>query len=469
MSRAPRPQTDASLDLEDEGVDPTPSGPSPADWAKLIVRAAFRHRWITLAVFLAGALATTAYFVSKNPVYQVDTKLLMQRPPGPASVRSPYDDLPTKSAWELVHRRENLVALVRAAKILPEDEGGAAPARTPRKLGLAERLRTLVGREVTLGTEDPMDILVTVLDKRLSVATEDGTITISIIWPNPQQAYDVVNAALQNFLEARYIQEVRAMDEVISVVQGRAAAVRAEFEAASDEARRRSVRHSRAPSIARPRAPSEELARLQSLLEGKQRALADVEEFRRRRVADLQAQLDQARTTLSDAHPKVVGLRKDIESAARETPQLEALREEERAARKAYAAQLARENPGGAALASAQPAAIELPSGSQDEDPRVRQLRIQSEQMSMRVSAAQIELDAARAAFKYKYNIIWPPQLPTEPVSPNPKKIFTGGLLAALVLALLAGAAPDLLRGRILESWQVERQLGLPILGRIDE
>jgi uncharacterized protein involved in exopolysaccharide biosynthesis len=465
MSRAPTPRTDPSVDLEDDGGEPATSGPSPVDWAKLVVHAAFRRRWITLAVFLIGALATTSYFVLKKPVYQVDAKLLVQRPPGPSSVRSPYEDLPTKSAWELIHRRENLVALVRAAKILPDDEGPAAP----RKLGLAERLRALAGREVQIGLEDPMDVVVTVLDKRLAVTTEDGTINVSVTWPNPQAAYDLVNAAVQNFLEARYIQEVRAMDEVISVLQGRTAAVRAQFEAASDDARRRNVRRARAPAIPRPRGASEELVRLQSLLESRQRALADVEEFRRRRMADLQAQLDQARTTLSDAHPKVLGLRKDIEAASRETPQLEGLREEERAARKAYATQLARENPGGVPLATAQPPMIEVAAGTQDEDPRVRQLRVETEQMSMRVSAAQMELDAARAAFRYKYNVIWPPQLPTEPVSPNPKKIFPGGLIAALLLALLVGAAPDLLRGRILEAWQIERQLGLRLLGRIDE
>jgi hypothetical protein len=464
MSRAPNTRFDPASDLDDDG-DGLPPGPTPVDWAKLVVHAALRRKLIVAFVFLAGVAATVAFFATKRPVYQVDAKILVQRSPGPSSVRSAYEDIPTKSAWELVHRRENLLALVRAAKILPGDTG----PRAPRKLGLAQRLASLAGREVSLGTEDPEDIVVGALDKRLAVTAEEGTIALSLVWPDPQQAYDVVNAALQNFLEARYIQEVRAMDEVISVVQGRAAAVRAEFEAASEEARRRSARQPR-PTAPRARPPSEELVRLQASLEAKQRALADVEEFRRRRVSDLQAQLDETRNTLSDAHPKVLGLRKDIEAASRDTPQLESLREEERNARKLYAERIAREVPSTQSPTTVTIPAIEVTSASPtDEDPRVRQLRIQAEQMSLRVSAAQIELDAARAAFKYKYNVIWPPQLPSEPVSPNPKKIFPAGIVAALILALLVAAAPDLLRRRVCEPWQVERVLKVPILGRLDE
>ena len=464
MSRAliTRSAEHPSSEFDDDGGDPSAAGPTPRDWAMLVVRAAWRRKLIASAVLLAGIAATTAYFATKRPVYQVDAKILAQRQPGPSSVRSAYEEIPTKSAWDLVHRRENLVALARAAKILPEEEG----TRAPRKIGLAQRLGALVGREVSLGTEDPMDILVTVLDKRLLVTVEEGTINFSLVWPDAQQAYDIVQAAVQNFMDARYVQEVRAMDEVISVVQGRAAAVRAEFEAASDEARRRTSRQPRSTGT-RTRLPSEELARLHSLLESKQRALADVEEFRRRRVADIQSQLDQTRNTLSDAHPKVVGLRKDIEAASRDTPQLEALREEEKSARKHYNERLARENPGNSGSTTVSVPSIEV-TGSAEEDPRVRQLRIQSEQMSLRVSAAQLELDAARAAFKYRYNILWPPQIPTEPVSPNPRKIFPGGILASILLALFAAAAPDVLRGRICEPWQVERVLRVPVLGKLD-
>jgi capsular polysaccharide biosynthesis protein len=81
------------------------------------------------------------------------------------------------------------------------------------------------------------------------------------------------------------------------------------------------------------------------------------------------------------------------------------------------------------------------------------------------VNAAQVEREAARAAFKYRYSVVWPPQVAREPVSPNPKKVFAVGGFAAVVLALLAVVGPDLLSGRIFERWQVERGLRLPVLG----
>lgn len=446
-------------EADDESGLPARSGPTPFDWALLLLRAAWRRKWIVLVMFVAGAAATTAYFAQKKPLYSAETKILAVRQQSlPSVVRSVFEDNPTRSAWEIVHRRENLVALIRRAKMLSDED--TAP-RAPRKLNLTQRLGALAGREVVLGTDDPMDVLVSILDKRLVVTVEDGTITISLDWPDPQQAYDVVQGALENFMDARYVQDVRAVDEVISVVQGRAASLREELEAATEASRRHAPRTLRT-SAPRPRGPSEELVRLQSVLESKQRAILDVEEFRRRRVSDLQSQLDQARTTLADVHPKVIGLKRDIEAASRETPQLEALREEERAARKSYADRLARE--GAAAPAPASPS-IEVSTGPNEEDPRVRQLRLQYEQMIQRVNSAQVELDAARAAFKYRYNVIWPPQRPTEPVSPNPKKIFGAGLLASLLLAIAAAAAPDLLSGRVVERWQIERLLRVPLLG----
>jgi capsular polysaccharide biosynthesis protein len=45
--------------------------------------------------------------------------------------------------------------------------------------------------------------------------------------------------------------------------------------------------------------------------------------------------------------------------------------------------------------------------------------------------------------------------------------IFAAGFLASLFLALAVVVCKDLLSGRILETWQVERQLGLPVIGSL--
>lgn len=441
----------------DDESGESPRAITPAHWLGLVLGMARRRFVLAVAVFLAGMGAVTGYFSTRRPFYRVETKVLAQRQQAlPSAVRPIFEDMPTRSAWELVHRRDNLIAIIRQANLLPRTP--AAPGPTEAK----ERgpLSRLAPGHSAPAEGDAIDTLVMVLDKRLKVMVEDGTIAIQLDWGDPREGFEIVEAALQNFLEARHLQEVTAIDDVIAVLQGREAVLRKRLDDTIAEARKRPLPTVRLP--ARPKAPSEELVRLQSAAESKQRAIQDVEEFRRRRLADLQTQLDQARNTFSEVHPTVVSLRQQISALERESPQVDALREEERKVRSQYAARAARE---GISAAAPLPApAVEAPSFS-EEDERVRDARVQYEQASARLGAAQVERDAARAAFKFRYNVIWPPQVPSEPFSPNPVKIFGAGLIASLMLALGLAAMPDLLRGRVLQRWQVERMLELPVLG----
>ena len=111
---------------------------------------------------------------------------------------------------------------------------------------------------------------------------------------------------------------------------------------------------------------------------------------KRRRLADLQAQLDEKRGIYSDAHPSVISLRRDIEALSRDSAQIAQLREEERALRKDYAAKLAQEvrlqpAPAGSRVAQQASTASEEPDG-------VREARLQYQAMIERVNAAQLEL-----------------------------------------------------------------------------
>jgi uncharacterized protein involved in exopolysaccharide biosynthesis len=85
----------------------------------------------------------------------------------------------------------------------------------------------------------------------------------------------------------------------------------------------------------------------------------------------------------------------------------------------------------------------------------------------MRLDAARIELDTSRAAFKYRYSVVSPAQTPRNPVSPNVLLIMIAGLLGALFFAFFTGTALDLWRGKVVEAWQVETQLKLPLLAQV--
>jgi hypothetical protein len=89
------------------------------------------------------------------------------------------------------------------------------------------------------------------------------------------------------------------------------------------------------------------------------------------------------------------------------------------------------------------------------------------EEMLDRLEGARIELETARAAFKYRYTVISPPQFPRRPISPNVPLLAVGGLIMAAFLALFVVTALDIVGGRIVEAWQADRLLGLPVLGEV--
>ena len=63
--------------------------------------------------------------------------------------------------------------------------------------------------------------------------------------------------------------------------------------------------------------------------------------------------------------------------------------------------------------------------------------------------------------------MVRPPQLPRAPIAPNVVAIAAAGTIASLLLALAFAIAADLLTGRALEAWQVERQVRAPIAARV--
>jgi len=442
-------------------------GPAQAQRPNLPERVAFainavRRRKVRAAcVFLGGVAASGVYLWIRTPTYHVETKILAQKQQSLPSTVRPIDDAPTRSASDLVHRRENIIALIKQTDLF--SKGGPTQPPWYQRLPLLRRIAS-----ASADDDDPLNRLVTRLDKALVVTTGEGTITIAIDWPAPQQAYLLVEAALQNFLDARHGQEVAAIDEVISQLQARASTLRKQLDAVVQEVQREPARET-AVSRATPRAQGEGMVRLRTTLEAKQRAIRDIEEFQRKRLDDLQAQLDAQRGIYSDTYPSVVTLRQDIEALSQESPKLTALRQEEAKLRAEYSARLGKEAPpeGGASSTAALKASRRDREGSPEQQERLRDAQFSYQQMLERINAAQVELDAARAAYKYRYAVIWPAQMPKRPVSPKPMKVLGLGTFASFVLAVLAAALADLRGGKIVERWQVERTLNLAVLAEL--
>jgi hypothetical protein len=106
---------------------------------------------------------------------------------------------------------------------------------------------------------------------------------------------------------------------------------------------------------------------------------------------------------------------------------------------------------------------------TQDQTERIRDARFKYEQMVSRIGQAQLELDAARTGFKYRYGIIVPAEVPKYAIRPKGKVFMAGVLFVAFVIALGAVVGLEAWQGRIYDSWRLAEALDIPLLAEIGE
>ena len=439
------------------------------------------RRWrLGAGVFVAVVAATVAAFMAMPRTYHTEVKLLAQRNLVMPALGNPGrtvpadSDAPTRLAAETVLKRANLISVIHATQLIEEWDRTRATV-----LKLKDRVLRVFGGAPT--EEDKLEALIGLLRKRVYVLADEGTVTIVIDWPDANTAGRIAEQMQQNFLEERHASEVSSIADAISILEGHAAALRETIDRAGAEARSASPRPSlavgvRPAAMAAPRSapsatPGADVLPLQVLLEAKERAIADLEEFRQKRLTELQTLLAEQQKTYGPSHPAIADTRRSIEAVSGESPQIASLKQEEAELREQIRRQTHQANP-----ATASPAGP-LPSTSyglrqfKPADPpqsfaasRLKSATAEYEDLLGRLEAARIELDTARAAFKYRYGVISPAQVPKKPARPGPAFLLIGLVLAAFC-GLAAPVVADVGRGRVVESWQVERFLGLDVLG----
>lgn len=92
-------------------------------------------------------------------------------------------------------------------------------------------------------------------------------------------------------------------------------------------------------------------------------------------------------------------------------------------------------------------------------------LAIQSS-LAQRLVDLRLQLENTQKAFAYRYSVVTPPALPKAPVSGRLSSLILG-LLASAIVATFVTTATDVLRGRIVEPWQVARKMNLPLLAEL--
>ncbi len=483
------------------------------NWLLLVGRSCSRRKRVVVVTFaiLLGVTTLAAIFLPRT--YHVETTLLAQRNAVLAvyADRSATDTL-MHGAVETVRRRENLLDLIRQTDLLRQ-----RALRRESVLRVKDWLVRLLHGGKTPTEQEQLDGTVGLLEKRLVAWTGDGTVTIAIDWSDDVLAYRLVDAAQHNFLHDRRVQEITTLAESISILEGHSAEMSKQIDGAIQDLQRlreqkaRSDRSSNmsasnaaspgrpneAPRLlaagARPRIDAATVARraeLRATIEAKQRAVSDLEDFRRRRLAELHAKLAEQRGAYTEAHPIVVDIKHAIESLSQESPQVVQLRRELKALQddpdqrtrviedsSPLAASMAQE---GASLRSRTPRLggdvlrIEQ-EPAEDRDPEVEyaksRLRFainKHQEIREHIQTAHIDFDTAQAAFKYRYTVVVPAELPKGPVKPKVWLMLFAGAIGGLLLGVIGAVMIDLRSGLLFEAWQVQSALCLPVLGEVE-
>jgi hypothetical protein len=459
-------------------LSPHPRAPDPfdtqliKDYAGFAVHSIRRHPLLAASTFGLVVAASAAALIALPKTYHSEVRLFAERSQilpalgNPGRTIPSEADAPTRTASETVLRRDNLVALIKQTDLIDDWEATRAPASRVED-GV---LRLIHGDP---NDEQKIDALAGLLEKRLRVETGPGTVTIGIDWPNAKTACRLVEAAQENFLEARHVAEVSAIAETISILEGHVADLHQTIRGQLGE-----LRQARESTLAeptalpwRPRSKGDQrLVQAKLMLLEKRRAIASVEGVRARKVADLRSRLSEQRVTYAPAHPLVLSTLASIARLSQSWPQLDTLRREEEVLLRDYKRQGGGDLQRSQEIREMQHTEADPPEDDSADYERTR-LRISLdsyEELLGRVEGAQIELDAARAAFKFRYNVIRPAQVPKRAEKPDVPLALIGGVLSGSFLALFLCLVKDSACGRLMERWQIERGLQLPVIAEVN-
>ena len=441
----------------------------------------------------------------------MNARLLVQRNDIMASLVNPgrtisrEAEAPTRAAEEIVLQHDNLLSLIKQTDLLAEWERTRAPL-----LKVKDRLFEQVRGPMT--DDERLDAMVGLLEQRLRISTTtEGTVDFDLRWPDGRLANDIVEKAIQNFLQIRKVGETSAIADSIAILDRSVQTLEAQVNQTISELPKRRTAPVRrtipAPAPAQPTAipvarrtgpPPEiaaRLAKLKAAIDARQEEIARLEGLRRQQLSEAQSRLSAATTIYTDGHPTIVALRQSLAQLSREAPEVTSLRREvqslegerdglttviENDAQASESERLAAIQ----AATSAAPAAprteavspgidfTSITGATEANDPTSLRLKVELAELATvreRANAARAEMSSSQAGFKYQYNVIRPPRIPRGPSSPNVPAVIAAGLIASLMLAMMAAVAADLASGRILEPWQVERQVGVPVALRLQE
>ena len=466
------------------------------DYAVLLLTSPARHKKVFALVFVGVLVATLAILFALPKSYTVETQVLALRG---SRVRS-ADDLPTRGAVEMIMSRLSMETLVRQTNLVEAYKATRSPATVLKDFVYKKLLR----RKET--DEDVRDGVLGTLEKKLwATVTNEGVVTIGVTWQTPELAYKLAAVAQQNYLAGKEASEVSDITETLAILGSHATSVRSEIDEELARMRANKAERAHAP-VARARVPAaaahrptrkeaeeakakadeaaetpvvdpNRLDSQQAVLLAKRRDVQAMEEARAQRLDAVQKELTQLKSLYTSQHPLVQDAQQRLDALQFDSPQLAALKadvadlEKELGAESTVEPPLVQPSRGVSTKPFTLPRDISLSStGDPEQDYESAQLRMLSlkyNNLLDRIDSAHLDLETTQAAFKQRFIVIRPAQFPTKPDNLKPPMVIGAGLGLGLLLALFVCAGIELVVGRIVRRWQIERLLGVPVLAQL--
>ncbi len=493
------------MDAEEDSESGASTGISSLELAKsyfaFVLRALKLRKRVALTTFAALVLGTFLA-VSVWPRTYTCVTVLSAQDNGVLGGEKTMDTM--RSAPEAIMNRDNIAAIVDEVGLTKSWEASQSPVSR-----LKQRLMSKIRGE--LPESDKRDALISLVESRVNVTPPgwmQSKVIVSVDWHEPKMAAALADAADKSFLKARHVAEISTISEYIGILETHAGELRTEIQQLSGQAQtvrdeKQAKAHMPAPAgdtphprvvAAAPRPVAQspeaagEIAELRAQVAAKEAAIKELVDQRQRRIADSQARLTDLRSQYTPEHPLVVAAERSIASLASDSPQVLLLRADLASLSAGLKAKVAAKDlasQGGPRVASVPPSAgtpgaspgieplpaeiMRLMQEDSDElDPAVaaqfRTAVAKYASLRDKIGTARVDLDTAQAAFKHRYQIVSPAEVPAAPSKPKVPLLILAGLLLSLVTACLVSILAELRTGRIVEVWQVH-QLGVPLLG----
>lgn len=475
-------------DLEDDELDEESGAPiDPFEVGRFVFSSAKRH-WklgAGVAVTIAALGITVGAFLPKT--YETRTRILVGQEGimsqvNPDRVAPKVDEF--RGLNDRIFSQESLRGIVVDADL--------ATLWTKHRPPFFRFKDSLLGNGLeTYSPEDRTRALMGTLETKLFVETDNSTsITFGARWGDPETVTRIVETTKKRFLEGRLRQEIEMFTQVITILEGEAKAAARDVERDLKNVEKASWYTPPAtpgakssPTVVEVSAGAPKKAEPDPLvvvkLEKVRQQIREVQEPWQRRITELKLRLTDLRASYGPKHPLVVHQETRISDASQPPPELESLQGEEarllqqiesfsvpddgKSPRRTRVIQA-----GGAPSAPTGPVRINESASLSAEQSRLILAINKYNDLSVRISSTRLEIATAETVFKYRYVVAAEPEMPKAPLKPKlPLLIALGSIVFGALVGLLIGPARELLKGKLLATFQV-RQLGLPVIAEVD-